>query len=993
MKIWLRKCCKAGFALLLTLLAVTGFAQTSVTGTVIDDKSGNPIVGATVSVRGTNVAVATDASGNFTIKVPTNGTLVISSVNYETKTVNVAGATNLQIKLAQGKGQLDDVVVVAYGSKKKSDLTGSVVSVGTKDFQKGVINSSEQLLVGKVPGLEVTTGGGAAGGGSKIRIRGNASLNASNDPLIVIDGIAVDGNNLAGSPNLLSTINPNDIESMSVLKDASAAALYGSRASNGVIIITTKKGTSGKTRYNFNTKYSVGTVTNYVDVLSGDDVRRIINADAVATNNNAFKNQLGSANTNWQKAIYQNAIGIDNNLSASGTYKTKNGKVRIPFRASAGYLSQTGVLKTNKFDRLTASINLSPKFFNDNLSVLIATKYAFTNSRFANEGAIGSALGFDPTQPINSDKKKFYGLTEYIDADGNPRTLSPRNPVGLLENRRNFGDASRIIASAQADYRFPFFKDLHAVLNVAIDDARGFGYSTADSLTAESYADKGQFKNYKQKKLNTLIDASLTYSKDITAIKSKIDVLALHSYQDFRTRDYGFVNYTGVRLTDPDYKFDIPQYRLESYVGRINYSYNNIVLLTGSIRRDESSRFAPGNRVGIFPAAAAAIRLSQIFAKNSTKLTELKLRASWGETGQQDVGGYYDYLPRYSVGTPSAQYEFGGTFYDVARPRRYDPSIKWETTEAINLGLDFGLFSNRITGNVDVYQKKTKDLLSVVPVPPGANFDTELLKNVGNMDGEGIEIALNVVPVKNNNITWEIGVNGSYNSFEITNLLQYPDPNFKGLTKNGIAGGTSNQVSRFAIGYAPYVFYLFKQVYDAQGNPIQGLFEDVNRDGAVNEEGDLVYTKKPNADFSFGFNTSLSYKKWSFSAAAHGSVGNYLYNNFNSASGFLGAVRNDANFITNAGVGINKTNFTKAQYLSDYYLENASFLRMDNINLGYNFGRLGKTNANLRLSASVQNVFVITKYSGVDPESANNGVDNTIYPRPRVISFGANIDF
>jgi TonB-dependent starch-binding outer membrane protein SusC len=992
MKIWLRKCCKAGFALLLTLLAVTGFAQTSVIGTVTDDKSGNPIVGATVSVRGSNVAVATDASGNFTIKVPANGSLIVSSVNYETQTVNVAGAANLQIKLVQSKGQLDDVVVVAYGTKKKTDLTGSVVSVSTKDFQKGVINSSEQLLQGKVPGLEVTTGGGAAGGGSKIRIRGNSSLIASNDPLIVIDGIAIDGNGLAGSPNLLSTINPNDIESMSVLKDASAAALYGSRASNGVIIITTKKGTSGKTRYNFNTKYSVGKVTNFVDVLSADDVRRIINADAAASGNNSFKNQLGTANTNWQEAIYQNAIGIDNNLSASGTFKSSNGKVKIPFRASVGYLNQTGVLKTNKFERLTGSLNLTPKFFNDDLAVSIATKYAFTNTRFANEGAIGSALAFDPTQPINSGSKQFYGLSEYVLNTGNPNPLSPRNPVGLLQNRKTFGDVSRVIASAQADYRFPFFKDLHAVLNVAIDDARGFGYSTADSLTAEAYTNKGQFNNFREKKLNTLVDASLTYSKDITSIKSKIDVLALHSYQNFRTRNYNFASYTGVQVVEPAFEFDIPQFRLESYLGRINYSYNNIVLLTGSIRSDASSRFSAENRVGIFPAAAAAIRLNQIFAKGSSKLTELKLRASWGVTGQQNVGGLYDYLPKYNLSTPSAQYQFGNTFYQLSRPSRYDPDLKWETTETANLGLDFGFFSNRITGNVDVYQKKTKDLLSVVPVPPGANFDIELLKNVGNMESEGIEVALNVVPVKNKNLTWEVGVNGSYNNFEVTNLLLYPDPSFKGLAQNGIAGGTGNQVSRHAVGYAPYVFYLHKQVYDAQGNPIQGVFEDINRDGAVNSS-DLVYAKKPNADFLFGFNTSLSYKKWSASAAAHGSVGNYLYNNFNSANASLGSVRNNAGYVTNAGLNINKTNFTQAQYLSDYYLENASFLRLDNINLGYNFGKLGRSNANLRLSASVQNVFVITKYSGVDPESASNGVDNTIYPRPRIISFGANIDF
>ena len=992
MKIRLHQFLKVSLMLFFSAFSVSSFAQSKISGTVIDSKTGSPLFGVTVSLKGTSTATKTNAAGVFEITAPANGTLVFSSVNYASEQVAIGGKTSLSIRMTESVNINEAVVVIAYGTKKKGDLTGSVVSIGQKDFQKGVINSSEQLLQGKVAGLEVTTGGGSAGGGSKIRVRGSSSLNASNDPLIVIDGIAIDNNSGPGSANLLNTINPNDIESMSVLKDASAAALYGARATNGVIIITTKKGTSGKTKYNYNTRMSVGTVNNYVKVLSGDEVRSIINANAVATGSNAYKNQLGTQNTNWQKAIYQQAVGVENNISASGTYVNQKSKFRLPFRASVGYLNQTGVLKTNKFDRVTSAFNLSPKFFNDDLSVTINTKFAVTNNRFANEGAIGSALSFDPTQPINSSSKKYYGYTEYLQADGTPYQLAPRNPLALLEQKHDISTATRILASAQLDYRLRFFPDMHVNLNASIDDARGRGYSVVDSLAAEAYSVKGYYGQNRGKKVNTLLDLSLTYAKNIPSIKSKIDVLALHSYQDFNSRYNNYASYTGVRITEPTFAFDQPRYRIESYVGRVNYNFNDMFLLTGSIRRDAVSKFSKENRVGYFPAAAAAIKLKDIFFKNNRSINELKLRGSWGVTGQQDGIDYYGYIPRYTLSNASAQYQLGNSFYQLARPSRYDVNLKWETTETSNVGLDFGFANNRISGNVDAYYKKTKDLLSVVPVPSGANFDVELLTNVGNLENKGIEASLNLVPIKTNKFTWEIGVNGSYNESKITKLLLYDDPTFKGVQVNGISGGTGNKISRHAVGYAPYTFFTYKQIYDrTNGKPMEGFYDDTNRDG-VPDSKDLKLDKHPNPDFLFGMNTNFTYDKWSLSAAAHGAAGNYLYNNFNSNTA-LTSVRSSLGYISNGGVNYKETGFTNQQYFSDYYLENASFLRVDNINLGYNYGKLGKKNASLRLSASVQNVFVITKYSGIDPESAGTGVDNTIYPRPRIVSFGASLDF
>ncbi len=990
MKIKFTQIFKICLLLVFSGISVTGFTQTQISGKVTNSKDKSPLQGISVKVKNAALATKTDATGTFNITIPSPGAvLIFTSVGFETQQVAAIDAT-INVSLVESATQLQDVVVIAYGTSRKKDLVGSVVALGPKDFQKGVINSSEQLLQGKVAGLEITTGGGAAGGGSKIRIRGSSSLNASNDPLIVIDGVPVDNNNAPGSANLLNTINPNDIESISVLKDVASTVLYGSRATNGVLIITTKKGTGGKTRYNFNTKYSVGEVKDYIKVLSGDEVRAIINADALSSGSNLYKNQLGTENTNWQTLIYQKAIGVENNISASGTYRAANGSFRLPFRASVGYLNQTGVLRTNKFDRVTAAFNLTPKFLNDNLAITVSTKFADTKNRFANEGAIGNAVSFDPTQAVYANTK-FKGFNEYL-KDGRPNPLAPKNPLGLLENKFDIGYVDRAIGNVQADYRLHFFPDLHIIVNAAIDYTKTFGYNTVDSLSAEAYDVKGSYSNYKASKLNTLLEQSLFYSKEIPSIKSKVDVLALHSYQNFNSKYNNYPSYTGVTITQPTFPFDRQQNRLESLLGRVNYTYNNKYLITASVRRDVSSRFSPKDRVIVSPGVAAAWKLKEEFFKNTKAVSELKLRGSWGRIGNQDISDNYAYIPRYTLSTNTAQYQLGNNYYQLLRPVRYDENVKWETLESYNVGLDFGFINNRISGSVEAYQKKTSNLLSVVPVPSGANFDVELLTNVGNIENKGLEATLNIIPIQSKNITWDIGVNGSYNESIITNLLRYDDPTFKGLPVNGISGGLGNKISRQAIGYAPFTYYTYKQVYDAGGSPIQGLYEDVNRDGVVDSK-DLILDKHPNPDFLFGINTNFSINRWTVSAAAHGAAGNYVYNNFKSNNGALTSIKNNLLYIANASQSYTETKFTQPQYLSDYYVQNASFLRLDNINLGYNFGKIGRGNSTLRLAASIQNVAFITKYKGVDPESAGTGVDNTIYPRPRTYSFGANIDF
>ena len=962
-----------------------------VTGKVTDSKDGSPIAGVTVTAKGSARGTSTNADGIFKLNVGNNvTTLVFSSIGYGRQEVNITGG-ELNVSLTTINSSLNEVVVIAYGTRRKTDLTGAVTSVSAKDFQKGNINSPEQLLQGKVAGLQITTGGGSAGGGSRIRIRGGASLNASNDPLIVIDGIPVEGNGISGSANLLNTINPNDIESMSVLKDASATALYGSRASNGVIIITTKKGVKGRLRLNYNTQFSVGIVGETVDVLSADQIRNIINVDATTSGNNTYKNLLGTASTDWQKEIYQSAIGFDNTISASGSLGP------IPFRASIGYLTQDGILKTNNFKRLSSSLNLSPKFLKDHLSVNLSVKASQTKNQFADEGAIGSAISFDPTKPVYSGQKNWGGYYEWLQSNGVPIDLSTRNPVALLKLRDNHSKVGRVIGNVQLDYKLHFFPDLHVLVNVGMDYASGEGDDNIDSAAATNYKTKGRVAHYEQKKINTLADVSLFYTKELKSIKSKIDVLAGHSYQSFLTKTNNFAAYgqDGKLLPNstPTFPNDEAEFRLESYIGRINFSILDKYLLTASIRSDASSKLNPEDRVGYFPAVAAAWKLKDEFFNSVDVLTDLKLRLGWGVTGQQDGLGYYTYLPRYSLSTAGAQYQFGNTFVSYLRPEGYDPMLKWETTTTTNFGLDFGFVNNRISGSVDYYFRKTKDLLANVTVAPGGNFVNRITTNVGNVESKGVEFTLNTTPVRNRDLTWDLGFNYTYNNAEITNLLRNPDPNFKGEPTSGIGGGTGNTIGIHAVGYSPATFNVYKQIYDKADRPIEGLFEDINRDGIINDD-DRYYYKKPAADVLLGVNTQVNYKKLSLGLAAHGAFGNYLYNNYFSNSAVLRGIKNPINFIGNASSNYLETEFRNNQYLSDYYIENASFFRLDNINLGYNVGKILKDKASLRIAASIQNVFVITKYKGLDPENAGDGgVDGNIYPRPRIFSLGLNFDF
>lgn len=969
-----------------------GFAQTpgssrNITGRVADE-SGTAIPNASITVKETNIGTTTNEEGRFTLSVPVgSNVLVVSSIGFTTQEVNIGSQNNLQIILKLSTGNLNEVVVVGYGTSTKRDLTGSITTINADDFVQGVVTSPEQLIAGKAAGVQITSNSGAPGSGSTIRIRGGSSLNASNDPLIVVDGVPLSPGGISGSPNAMSLINPNDIESVNILKDAAASAIYGSRASNGVIIITTKKGTSGKPQFNFSSQFAMAKNTNKVEVLTGDQFRELI----MEKGNENQKGYLGTENTDWQDQIYQEAFSQDLNLNVSGSVDNK-----LPYRVSLGYLNQDGVLKTGNLKRGSAGINLSPRLFDNHLKIDVNIKGALSKSRFANEGAIGAAVIFDPTQPVKSGNDKFGGFFEWINpSTNNPDGNAPRNPVGLLEMRDDKSNVLRSIGNIQLDYKFHFLPDLRANLNLGYDISEGKGTVYVPAEAASQFLRGGTDNEYHQERNNKLLEFYLNYNKSIPSINSNIDVLAGYSYQDFKTTNYNFadISATGDTITTPNFPFDIPQNTLLSYYGRLNYSYNSKYLLTLSLRRDGSSRFSPDNRWGIFPAAAFAWNMAEEEFLKGTGISNLKLRLGYGVTGQQEGIGNYDYISYYNLSSTTAMYQLGNTYYQMYRPGGYYANRKWEETETYNAGLDFGFLKGRINGSVDVYYKKTTDLLNEINQPAGTNFSNRIIANVGSMENRGIELNLNTDIINNSGFIWDVNFNITYNKNKITKLTIAPDPSYAGNKFGGISGGTGNVIQINSVGHPRASFYVYQQVYDETGRPLESLFVNRNGDGTINE-GDLYQYKNPDPDVFMGLSTNFTIGKFSAGLVFRSNIGNYVYNNVYSNLGRYSTIIGLGTFLNNTSINYLDTEFEGTdvkQMLSDYYVHNASFLKMDNINLSYNVGTIGK-DIGLRITGNVQNVFVITKYKGIDPE-INGGIDNNFYPRPRNFVIGLHFNF
>ena len=1003
-----------GLALLAMAIPAQVFAQSGkyeVKGVVVDS-TGTPVIGASVVEQGTTNGITTDVNGQFVLNVQGEQSIVqISFIGYVTKSL-AASSTELQyVVLEDDSAMIDDVVVIGYGTVKKDDLTGSVVAIKAEELNRGAVVSTQDMMQGKVPGLQIIPGDGGPNSGSTIRIRGAASLNASNDPLIVIDGVPVASDAGSGMANPLSLVNPNDIESFTVLKDASAAAIYGSRASNGVIIITTKKGKGNKVNVSYNGAFSVSTNSDTMQVMSPEQFRDYITTTFAGTPSLADATKyMGDANTDWQSLVFRTGLSHDHNASVYGNYENI-----LPYRASLGYTGQQGTLQTSKFDRATLDLSLSPKFFKEHLTVALNAKGVYTHQNYADGGVVGTAAFYNPTvDPYwynedgtidTSTTNGYYNVGSGRGQAFSPNGLAAENPLSMLYDKEKYAETWRTLGNLALDYKVHGLEALRFNLNLGLDWSKTFEYDGVrpGSIQAWKNGDaKGWGMHTKKNWLrrNQVFDFYGNYNE--TWGKHNLDAMLGYSWQHFygADRSVTYYNETLQQYEKSTGALSQEESFLVSFYGRINYSYDSRYLFTFTLRADGSSKFSKDNRWGYFPSAAFAWNAkNESFLKDVDVVSTLKLRLGYGQTGQQEIGNY-QYLARYSVSSNDKDHmaNMGDAGYShLLSPKAYNPNIKWETTTTYNIGVDFGLWDGLVNASVDVYRRDTKDLLNWVTTPMGANFGTNLLTNVGSMRNEGVEFSVDVNPIRTADWSLRIGFNGTFQDTYFTKLNNINDPNYAIYTSSpgtGRTGGADLQMH--TVGSAPYTFYTFQQLYDAEGNPIQNAFVDRNKNGQL-DQGDRYNTgKSPAPDFFYGLNLKLSYKNWDFGFNGHGSVGNYAFNSFfaGHASSAFDTRAGLSNFATTVlRTGWTATGISEQDY-SDLYLEDASFFRMDDINLGYTFEKVGNTDLNIRVAAGVQNVFVITKYSGVDPEvSGVTGIDGTIWPRPRIYSLRVNLNF
>ncbi len=1019
--------------LFLLIFPIGIFAQNTLKGVVLDGTSQQPLPSATIVIEGTNIVTSTDFDGNFSLPNLKKGQkLIFSYLGFKDQTLVYENQSTVTITLQEDTQELKDVVVIGYGSVKKKDATGSLTSISSKDFNKGAIVSADQLLTGKAPGVRITNNGGQPDSAPNIRIRGGASLNANNNPLIVIDGIPIDNSNPAGINNPLSLINPNDIENFTILKDASATAIFGSRASNGVIMITTKKGTAGEPEFNYSANVSIGKVGKKIDMMNGKEFTKFIqeyhptftnllgvdDPSTTATDDLATTDVIEGrilSNTDWQDAILRTSISTDHNLSARANLYGK-----IPFRASIGYNNSQGLVKTSDYERLTYSLKLTPKFFDDHLKVDVNAKGTVSVKNAIDEGgALGGAVSMDPTKPIydNSAGNRFGGYYQGTKVDGNNLILDGQwNPVAILEQRQRPERAIRFLGNIEFDYKMHFLPELRAVLNLGLDASRSriresysnnsiatYRFDTTNSDINTNYL-FNPGKNYleSQHKTNTTLDAYLAYSKNLEGAIRKFDIQGGYSYQNFvndgNSEQYRYNTVTGVRelvpnASNPNNRYYLPL-NLQSYFGRANIDLLDKYLFTASLRADGSSLFREDKRWGYFPSAALAWKVKEeSFLQNVNIVNDLKVRLGWGKTGQQDITGavgYFPATPLFDLGSASSQYLDGIALYSA---RAYNPDLTWEKTTTYNAGIDFDFFKNSfVNGSFDIFYRKTNDLLAQVELPPGQGLSNTFVKNVASTEGKGFELNVNFKPIKTDNSELNFNTNISYSRTEVTDL----DGQESISAGGGLPTGTGVTIARHALGFQPYSAWVFQQLYNSAGEPIVGAFVDRNGDNVINNDDRYYKALRPNWTFGFGLN--YTYKNWDLSSSFRGQFGGQVYNARKLTSGWVDrALPVNTNSLSNVldfysgAADADFTNMNGNTTFSDYFLEDATFLRCENIILGYRFNKFYKTSS-MRVYAGVNNAFVITKYTGQDPENFDS-IDNNFYPRPRVYTFGLSLDF
>ncbi|WP_299109721.1 TonB-dependent receptor [uncultured Tenacibaculum sp.] len=1019
---------------ILMLFSSQIFAQQILKGTVLDKTSGDGLPGVSIIVKGTTRGTSSDFDGKFELNnVKSGDVLVFSFIGFTDKEVTLGNNFNITVNLEEDAQQLDEVVVVGYGTTTKKDATGSVEVVSSKNFNKGAIVSTDQLLTGKAAGVRITTNGGAPDSAPNIRIRGGSSLNAQNNPLIVIDGVPIGNDNPAGVSNPLTLVNPNDIESFSILKDASATAIYGSRASNGVIIITTKKGTSGSVKFNFSSDVSISEAGKGLDFMNGKEYVAFIQQyfpgrvdqlgvpqGSITTNQTPIQviNGREIYDTNWRESILRSAITTNTNFSARANLYDK-----IPFRGSVGYTKAEGIVKNDDYERVTASLKLTPTLLDDKLKIDFNAKTIFAEKNAIDSGgAIGESLQFDPTKPIynNASSNRFggYYLTTFDD-DGKFRRIIQGNPLARLEQKERPERVFRFLGNIEFDYTMPFLPELKAVVNLGLDASRSkieerfsnnsfetYQFNTLnDNIDTNFLFNPGVNFRERQHITNTTLEGYLQYSKDLEeGFVTKFDVQAGYSYQNFKNdgnQDRFMYNQeSGVREAvvnpaNPNFRY-YNVLNLQSFFGRANISLFDRYLLTVSMRADGSSLFTKENRWGYFPAAALAWQIDEEdFLKDSDIVKNLKLRLGWGKTGQQDITGvvgFYPSIPLFLAGDQNSQYFPNSSLYSALA---FNPNLTWEKTTTYNVGLDFSLFENNLlSGSFDIYNRVTTDLLAEVPVPPGQALTNAFIDNVGETESRGFELNLNTTPISNDNFELSLGGNISYNKTEVTSLNGLDNINAGGSLR-----GTGSNLFRHAVGQQAGSAYVFKQVYDVNGSPIPNAFVDLNGDNQITDSDRYYKAITPN--WTYGFNLSFNYKNWDLTSNFRGQIGGYVYNFAQVNYGFLeSATSSSQNNITNvldfnngaANPAFGDVSIVNGNgQFSDYYLEDATFLRCDNITLGYRFDNLIKKGS-IRIYSAVTNPFIITDYTGQDPENFG-GIDRNFYPRPTVYTFGINADF
>lgn len=967
--------------LILFMLPMSFFAQQTVSGTVTESATGLPVPGVNILVKGTNTGATTDFDGYYSIDGITNDViLVFSYVGYTAQEIPYQGQTTLNVQLQVDASALAEVVLIGYGSTTKQDATGAVEKISPEQFNQGAVISPEQLISGKSAGVRITPSS-EPGGGSEIRIRGGSSLSGNNSPLIVVDGIPLDQRGVQGVRNQLNAINPNEIEDFVILKDAAATSIYGSRASNGVILITTKKGIlESDFTFTYDLKTSLGEITDKVDVLNAEQFRNIV-TEAPGTN----PDLLGDFDTDWQDQIYRRAVGAIHNFTMTQGFED------FTYRLNLNHTDQQGVLKTDLYQRDALNLTLTQNLLNDDLKLTLNAKGIIDQNRFADQGAIGSAVSFDPTQPVFDPRSPFDGYFEFRGLNNTATLLddefrqATRNPLALLKQNHNNATNKRTITNLNVDYRFPFLEQLTFNLNAGIDYAELDGFQSRP-LTSAVVGDAIAFENfYNGLNRNTLLDFYFNYKGQIDAIDTKLDLTAGHSYQEFYISDQQRVTEDNIFQT----RFNINRNALESYFARASFDISNRYLISASFRRDGSSRFSEENRWSIFPSLSAGWKImNEPFMENSGFISNLKLRAGYGVTGNQEIGTNYGFRGIYTPSQSGASVQFGNQFISTLRPEEFDEDLKWEELKTYNVGLDFGLFNERLSGSVDAYYRETEDLLATVPVPAGANLSDLLTTNIGQTVSRGIEVGLDGILVQNENFSWNLNYNITFQDLEITSLSLGENPDFF-IPQGGIGGGVGNTIQIWKAGFDPTTFFVYRQVYNEEGKPIEGAYVDVNGDNQITEADRQPY-KKATPDYFMGLTNSINYKNFDFSFTFRGNFNNYVYNNTQSGIGFIGAgTVTPQDYYSNLNANVLETNFQNNQLFSDYYVRSADFVRLDNVSLGY---LIPGEEVNVRASLTGTNLFVITDYEGLDPE-ISGGIDNNFYPRTRNIVLGLNFSF